>query len=237
MPARGTPAPAVAQADDDMEFGGIPQAPAGSTGSPGLLPLPSPARVAPEELPAAAAPKPRARAAKAAAGLVALVAVSGASLEVLTPYGAFGRHMLLDLLNRDKFAAEQTSTIDGVRRLLASDTFSDANRALALVDAAHAKSPRATGLLAYGAFVGYAVELRQRSDLSSLAPSRSSSPSPSGSSRTSMWPYWQVKWSFSPKSRKKRWRALRAQQRSKAERHAHPSESRAQRRRSATTKR
>jgi tetratricopeptide (TPR) repeat protein len=153
------PLNAVAPAEDDMEFGGIPQAAEGGA-LPGIAPAPVPAR-AKEEAPASQAkPKKSSNAGKIAVGLVVLLAIGGASLEVLTPYGAFGRHALLDLLNRDKLAAVQTSTVENARRLLASDTYGDANKALAQIDAAHAATPRLTGLLAYGAFAGYIVELR-----------------------------------------------------------------------------
>ena len=147
--------------EDDMEFGGIPQAAdTGRGGLPGIASIPSPARAKPEEAaPASAKPK-KSGAGKVVAALLALAVMGGASLEVLTPLGAFGRHALLDLLNRDKLAALQASTVDGARRLLASDTFGDANKALAQIDAAHAATPRLSGLLAYGAFAGYIVELR-----------------------------------------------------------------------------
>lgn len=145
--------------EDDMEFGGIPQAAEGSGGLPRMASIPSPARAKPEES-AAAKPKKSSTAGKVVAALLALLLVGGASLEVLTPLGAFGRHALLDLLNRDKLAALQTSTVDSARRLLATDTFGDANKALAQIDAAHAATPRLGGLLAYGAFAGYIVELR-----------------------------------------------------------------------------
>jgi tetratricopeptide (TPR) repeat protein len=170
--ARSSAPPGVARksdpgalADDDMEFGGIPQAAdTGRGGLPGIASIPSPARAKVEETaPASAQPK-KSRAGKVVAALFALAVLGGASLEVLTPLGAFGRHALLDLVNRDKLAALQASTVDGARRLLASDTFGDANKALAQIDAAHAATPRLSGLLAYGAFAGYIVELRYGRD-------------------------------------------------------------------------
>ena len=170
-----------ALAEDDMEFGGIPQAAdTGRGGLPGIASVPSPARAKPEEAaPPSAKPK-KSRAGKVIAALLTLIAMGGASLEVLTPFGAFGRHAVIDLLNRDKLAALQAQTVDGARRLLASDTFGDANKALSQIDAAHAATPRLTGLLAYGAFAGYIVELRYgrgphidahaRQQLSQVAP-------------------------------------------------------------------
>ena len=155
---KSAPAPPI---DDDMEFGGIPQAAEGSGGLPGIAPMPTPARAKPEEAaPASAKPKKPSRTGKVVVALFTLLVVGGASLEVLTPFGAFGRHALLDLLNRDKLAALQASTVDNARRLLATDTFGEANKALAQIDAAHAATPRLSGLPAYGAFAGYIVELR-----------------------------------------------------------------------------
>jgi tetratricopeptide (TPR) repeat protein len=150
-------------AEDDMEFGGIPQeAEVGRSGAPALAPAPVPSRK--PSAPATRPPAPRlavsAGAGKVLVGAVALLAVGGASLEVLTPYGAFGRHAIFDALNADKFAALQAQAIDGARKLLATDTFGNSNQAIGFVDAAHARSPRVNGLLAYGAFVGYVAELR-----------------------------------------------------------------------------
>jgi predicted Zn finger-like uncharacterized protein len=160
-PARSAPpAPPV---EDDMEFGGIPQAADTKTSdAPKLAPVAAPSKVsrAPSLRSAAAPAKAASHKGRVAAGLIALLVVGGASLEVLTPFGAFGRHALVDWLNADKLAAEQSAAVDAARRLLASDTFPDIKRAIDLVDAAEAKSPRATGLLAYGAFVGYSAELR-----------------------------------------------------------------------------
>ena len=151
--------PGVPPPEDDMEFGGIPQAAEGGGGGlPGMVSLPSPARARPDE--AAATPKKPSRTGRVVAGLLALTMLGGASLEVVTPFGAFGRHALVDLLNRDKLAALQVSTVDDARRLLATDTFGDANKALAQIDAAHTATPRLSALLAYGAFAGYIVELR-----------------------------------------------------------------------------
>jgi len=149
--------------EDDMEFGGIPQeAEVGRSISPALAPAVTPSRK--PTAPATPSAKPKGGvsggAGKVLAAGLALLAVGGASLEVLTPYGAFGRHVVFDVLNADKFAAEQSQAIDGARKLLASDTFGNMNQAIGYVDAAHARSPRVTGLLAYGAFVGYIAELR-----------------------------------------------------------------------------
>jgi tetratricopeptide (TPR) repeat protein len=146
--------------DDDMEFGAIPQEiePPISTAPTFAAPMrPSPTP------PTRAAPAARAKVQKRAAVIwgtaVALVVVAGGALEV-TSLGAFGRHSLFDLLNAEKFAQEQTTTIERARSMLASDTFSDANQAIAALDAEHARMPRVAGVLAYGAFVGYITELR-----------------------------------------------------------------------------
>jgi predicted Zn finger-like uncharacterized protein len=156
-----TSAPPVG--DDDMEFGGIPQeAEVGRSISPALAPAPTPSRK-PSRAELAPAPRPGlgpTSAGKIAAAGIALLAVAGASLEVLTPYGAFGRHLIFDALNADKFAQQQAQSIDGARKLLATDTFGNTNQAIGYIDAAHARLPRIPGLLAYGAFVGYVAELR-----------------------------------------------------------------------------
>jgi predicted Zn finger-like uncharacterized protein len=168
LPPLQKPAPAPAPpgpppVEDDMEFGGIPQAAeTKASDAPRLAPLVAPPKVsrAPSARPATAPAKASSHKGRVVAGLLALLVVGGASLEVLTPFGAFGRHALVDWLNSDKINAEQSKAIEEARRLLASDTFPDTRRAIAEVDTAQSKSPRAVGLLAYGAFVGYSAELR-----------------------------------------------------------------------------
>jgi tetratricopeptide (TPR) repeat protein len=155
-PAASEPAPEPPAADDDdMEFGAIPQSE--STGSVQLAASPVAARV-PSIRPAP--PQKVSTGGRIAAGVVALLVLVGASLEIWTPFGAFGRHAIMDIVNADRYAALQTQTIQQARSLLANDTFHDASEALALVDAAAAKAPRFRQLLAYGAFVGYVAELR-----------------------------------------------------------------------------
>jgi hypothetical protein len=155
-----------------MEFGGIPQQKETSrSGAPRLIPALAPAKVSrAPSVRAVSAAKPSARKGRIVAAAIALLVVGGGSLEVLTPYGAFGRHALLDLLNADKFAAEQAGAIDSARRLLASDTFADTKRAIAR-GRRGAKSPRVTGLLTYGAFVGYLPTSLGRSRTSTLTRS------------------------------------------------------------------
>jgi len=156
-----SPQPPIAVAEDDMEFGGLPQAPETGTASVPAL-APTERRSREPAVRRASVPVPRAPPTKLriVAGAIAILIIAGASLEVLTPYGAFGRHAIVDALNADKFAALQTAAIADARGFLAHDTFSDAKKAIAVIDAAHARAPRVPGLLAYGAYVGYITELR-----------------------------------------------------------------------------
>jgi len=52
-------------------------------------------------------------------GIVLLAALAaGASLEVLTAHGAYGRHLIADRINRDKYAAIRADTFSAVQGLL-----------------------------------------------------------------------------------------------------------------------
>src|SRR5207244_4187304 len=138
MPAKAPAPPGPPPVEDDMEFGGIPQETETSrSNAPKLAPVAAPAKVSrPPSTRSVVTATKAAPKGRIVAAAVALVVVGGASLEVLTPYGAFGRHVAVDWLNADKFAAEQAGVIDGARRLLASDTFPDTRRAIETIDAA-----------------------------------------------------------------------------------------------------
>lgn len=104
-------------------------------------------------------PRKVSRRVQVGAVLVSLLLVGGGALE-FTSLGAFGRHAVMGMLNKEKYALLLAGSMASARQALSHDTFGDAKEALAALDAAHAESPRAPGLLAYGAFVGYVAELR-----------------------------------------------------------------------------
>lgn len=152
--------------DDDMEFGAIPQEKDGpadvAAPSAPSMPAPdvAPALKAPAVRPAVVElPKKTSRRTQAIGAVVALALIGGGALE-FTAFGAFGRHAIMDAVNKDRYAAILASSIDGGHKALGADTFSEAKKTLAAIDAAHASTPRVHGLLAYAAFAGYATELR-----------------------------------------------------------------------------
>lgn len=104
-------------------------------------------------------PKRRSKRVQVVAALVSLLVVGGGALE-FTSLGAFGRHAVMGVLNKEKYALLLSGTMASARQALANDTFADAKEMLEAIDAAHASHPRAPGLLAYGAFAGYMTELR-----------------------------------------------------------------------------
>ncbi|HEY3593128.1 MAG TPA: tetratricopeptide repeat protein, partial [Polyangiaceae bacterium] len=154
-PRRSEPPPP----DDDMEFGAIPQEIEPLSAGPALAAAPRLSPAPPARMAAVEKPKAKKRGMIVAASVLGLFIVGGGALE-LTPFGAFGRHTIFDLLNADKFAQQQTAAVDAARTTLSSDTFSDANAAITALDAEHAQLPRLAGLLAYDSFVGYMSELR-----------------------------------------------------------------------------
>ena len=109
--------------------------------------------------PVLALPKRASRRVQIIAALVSLSLVGGGALE-FTSFGAFGRHAVMGVLNKEKYALLLSGTMASARQALANDTFEDAKAMLAAIDTAHAANRRAPGLLAYGAFAGYMTELR-----------------------------------------------------------------------------
>jgi tetratricopeptide (TPR) repeat protein len=98
-----------------------------------------------------------------AVGLVALLVVGGAALQ-LTPFGAFGYLKITDLVKAGSYAATTRSAADAARAAMASDTYDDAKAAVDAVARAHAGAPRATALTAYAAFADFEVAARFGSD-------------------------------------------------------------------------
>ena len=104
-------------------------------------------------------PKRTSRRVQIVGAVVSLLLVGAGALE-LTSLGAFGRHAVMAVLNKEKYALLLSGTMASSRQAFANDTFADAKSMLAAIDKAHAENPRAPGLLAYGAFAGYMTELR-----------------------------------------------------------------------------
>ena len=150
------PAPAVSapvgRADDDMEFGAVPQEPApGSSATQVQVGAPK-AKLA--------AQKPKSRLGLQLLVGTFVVGLGGAALALVPSVGPFGAFFVMDHLNAGKYHDLVLSTAKGANAALAQDTYPDAARALQAVASAQAQAPRAKGLAALAAYVGFVSELR-----------------------------------------------------------------------------
>ncbi len=155
--------------DDDMEFGGIPQeedlpgppvAATAPVGGRGVAEAPLQVQL-PAEI--VEAPKKR-RGLKIAVGVLIVSVVGGAALSIDPDIGPFGYHVIDGTINKGKYEELLAATVDDARRKLSEDTFSSAKKALDGITAAQAEAKRLKTLKAYGAYVGYALELRFGAD-------------------------------------------------------------------------
>ncbi len=145
-------------ADDDMEFGAIPQedqvvakAPAAAV----MAPPPHLAVAAALETPK----KPR-RGLKVALGLGVLLLLGGGALALLPDVGPFGAHWIVDQVKRGDNEALVARTVTGSQAEMAKDSFASSGLALEGVARQRTASPRLKQLGAYGAYVAFLKVLR-----------------------------------------------------------------------------
>jgi len=103
--------------------------------------------------------KKRSRAPRIAFGVVLLAAVVGGALE-LSPYGAFGRHTLFDVLHASDYQRLLIEASTSARARMSADVFSESESALDALNAAHKQTPRARPLAAYTAVAELGAQLR-----------------------------------------------------------------------------
>jgi tetratricopeptide (TPR) repeat protein len=162
--------PGGAAADDDMEFGAIPQeddGPSVADGEEGL-------RTAAVAGATMAAEAGRARGAKPAqpaekkkkgiakllvAGAVAL-AVGGGALALVPSVGPFGYYLLEGILRGGEHRALVAETAEETHKQLAVDTYPAARRALQEIEQKRGQAKRLESLTAYMVYVSYLNELR-----------------------------------------------------------------------------
>ncbi|MEO8874723.1 MAG: tetratricopeptide repeat protein, partial [Polyangiaceae bacterium] len=92
-------------------------------------------------------------------GGILVLALGGAALE-LTPYGAFGRYPISDLIHASDYQRATMAAAAAARTQLLSDTFPDSKNAVDAVDSAHKSMPRARALTAYLAISELGHQLR-----------------------------------------------------------------------------
>jgi tetratricopeptide (TPR) repeat protein len=163
LPIEAAAGSAIGTADDEMEFGGVPQETAKTSTherTAAQAPAVSSAKAVPVGRPAEKQ-KPRSgkRALKVASVLV-LLTVGGGALALVPSLGPFGMYWISDRLKADEHARLVTQTADTARRSMARDIYPQAKAATAAIDDARASAKRVKALAAYAAFNGYLTELR-----------------------------------------------------------------------------
>lgn len=176
-------------ADEDMEFGAIPQeggaAPMPSEAPPGggrVIAAPAARRVVE---PAAAPPPASTRKLKIGVGIGVALLAAGLGL-MATPYGAFGVWFVHDAVKAKDWQTTLDRTVKDCRTELAKDTAGSAARASELADTASRANDRSRELAAYAAYVNFYRQLRfgrdpqlagrAKSQISSIPEDRSGPP-------------------------------------------------------------
>ncbi|MGD0674171.1 MAG: tetratricopeptide repeat protein [Polyangiaceae bacterium] len=91
--------------------------------------------------------------------LLVLLTMGGAALQ-LSPYGAFGYLVILDLVRSGAYARATSGAVRDAQHQLGVDTYDAATGAVDGAYAAHTRTPRARPLTAYAAFVDLATAVR-----------------------------------------------------------------------------
>jgi predicted Zn finger-like uncharacterized protein len=162
------------EADDDMEFGAIPQEreTAAATPSEELDAAPAPGPVGVAVAPRVQLPRPKRRGLRFAVAIIAILAIGGAALALVPALGPFGAYWILDHVRAGQYQQLVRSTVSEARQKLAGDLSPDAAQALAVVDRAREQAPRVEALGAYAAYVTYMTDLRFGVPPAALAKAR-----------------------------------------------------------------
>lgn len=157
-------------ADDDMEFGAIPQERAGRpVAEPVAAPPPIATAPLPPSVPSLAGlpplePPKKRRALRVVLGLVTVTALAGGTLALVPDVGPFGVYWITDQLKRGDYQRLTADTAKQARGLLAADTHPKAKRAQEIVETARGQARRVKALAAYAAYVAFLRELRFGAD-------------------------------------------------------------------------
>jgi len=145
---------ATARPEDDMEFGAVPQE-AAAGGSAQQVGAPK------TKL---AAKKPRSRLGVQLLVGAFVLGLGGAALALVPSVGPFGAFFVMDHLKAGEYHALVSTTAKGANAALAQDTYPDAAHAAQVVANAQVNAPRAKGLAALAAYIGFVSELRFGAD-------------------------------------------------------------------------
>jgi predicted Zn finger-like uncharacterized protein len=153
--------PVPQAADDDMEFGAIPQETEAAAPPPSEAP--ASAGAAPEQTVQQRLRRRRRRLATVGA-LVGTLALGGAALALVPSLGPYGVYFLTDQLRRGEYQKVLADEVRSARRALGRDTRASAQEAMSHVERTLRSYRRVRGLAAYGAFIGELIELRYREE-------------------------------------------------------------------------
>jgi predicted Zn finger-like uncharacterized protein len=152
--------------EEDMEFGAIPQERGEADDRGGGYDRPQEAlpykpRDAADEakLEAEATPKKKGKAGRIVLAFLGLLVLGGGSLE-FTKLGAFGRNVIADRLNADRYAAMLRDGTSRSQQALGEDTLARSTDAVAAINRDVDAAPRYAPLVAYAAYVNWAHQLR-----------------------------------------------------------------------------
>ncbi|GAC1352228.1 MAG: hypothetical protein NVSMB1_13010 [Polyangiales bacterium] len=150
-------------AEDDMEFGAIPQeaGQASVRNIPGHGATSARSRAAGEAETAEeqVAPRSPRRTGRYLVAVLAMTLVGGASLE-FTKHGAFGRNDITDRLHEKPQALQLQEAMKRTRAAFGADALNRATDALTDLERDTAAAPRSAKLLAYAAYANFAHEVR-----------------------------------------------------------------------------
>jgi tetratricopeptide (TPR) repeat protein len=150
---------------DDAEFGAIPQEEDDGPPSVGFdasdVGPASRVAAAVEKINPADVARPErkkkrvSRKGRIALAAVLMLAVAGGALSLVPAIGPFGMHLVMDMVNREKYQALLNQTAEKVLALRQRDDYTLAREIVALCKQAQAQAPRYTPLTAYAAFAHY----------------------------------------------------------------------------------
>ena len=154
-------------ADEDMEFGAIPQeeerggAPAPTLGSPTA----ESTSVASDRRSPASAPRVESSGSKSKAAKFMLVglavfALGGIAMSASPTLGAFGVHFIGDTISAKKNEKTFQAMIASSRQQLSTDTSDQSEAAIAVADRLVQDAPRFSSVASYAAWLGFAREVR-----------------------------------------------------------------------------
>lgn len=166
----GINVPLEATTEDDMEFGGIPQA-EGAAAPSGVEGTLAPASRVAQRTAADARPI-RKRLKRYFFIFLGFVIVAGSALALLPDVGPFGAYFINDYLKAAEYRALTDRAMAQARGLVAQDICNQAAKASSVLDGARSTAKRLYALDAYAAYVGYIRQLRFGNDPGALARAR-----------------------------------------------------------------